>query len=370
MLTEQEKIRYHRQMILPNVGKTGQRQLKKARVLCVGAGGLGSPLLLYLAAAGVGTLGIVDHDVVDVSNLHRQILYGMQDVGSTKANIAKKNLVNINPHIEILTYEEKLHQHNALNILQSYDIIADCTDNFTSRYLINDACFHLKKPNVAASIYQFEGQLSIFTTDKGPCYRCLYPEPPPLNLIPSCAEAGVFGVLPGLMGTLQANEILKWILQIGEMLVGRLLTVDALNLTFREYDIQKNHQCVLCYHAQSFHQLNYQTGNLCMADVKEISLEEMENLRQDGVDFTLLDVREPQEFAANNMGGQLIPIGDLPKRLDELEKDKLTIVHCKSGGRSKRAVAFLMSEGFTDVRNLTGGMTAWQKAQENQNNAG
>lgn len=355
-------LRYHRQELL--IDKCGQQKLKNARVLCVGAGGLGSPLLLYLAGAGVGTIGIVDHDTVELSNLHRQIIFSMQDLGLKKGIAAKNKMLHLNPEITVDVFLDKLSLQNAHQIIANYDIIADCTDNFATRYVINDACFYLKKPNVSASIFHFEGQCSVFTALEGPCYRCLYPEISAINVLPNCAESGVLGVLPGLLGTIQATEILKIILGLGDTLIGRLLTVDAMNMQFREYQIKRDRYCVLC--GENSKSLSYPKEVLCMSEtIPEISVTELAEWQKEGRDFLLLDVREPSEYAECEMGGTLIPIGELPNRLNELNPAKQTVVHCRGGGRSKRAAALLKEAGFQDVRNLTGGITAWVKAQEN-----
>lgn len=349
------ETRYKRHILLPDVGVSGQQKLSSAKVICIGAGGLGSPVLLYLAAAGVGTLGIVDDDVVDVSNLQRQIIYSEQDLGSKKVHCAKRHLISQNSSTQIHTYEQKLTQQNAMSLLEDYDIAVDCTDNFTSHYLINDICFKSKKPLVAASIHQFEGQCSVFSTPDGPCYRCLYPSKP--SDIPSCQEAGVLGVLPGLLGTLQATEVIKLILGIGQSLKGRLLTVNALTMQFREFILEKNPECVLCHNNPS---LSYFQESRCM-QIEEVTVNELLELQEQKKDLLVLDVREPSEYETDNINGKLIPLGQLADRLDELDRDQLIIVHCKTGGRSSRAVAYLMSEGFKNVKNLKGGITAWRE---------
>jgi len=360
-----EKTRYARQQLLPDIGELGQMHLRNARVLCIGAGGLGSPLLLYLAAAGVGTIGIVDHDIVELSNLHRQIIFNSEDVGTKKVSAAKNRIHALNPHIEVLSYEDKISRANAESIIASFDIIADGTDNFNARYIINDACFRLKKPNVSASIFQFEGQCSIFTDDNGPCYRCLYPDMPSSQWMPNCAESGVLGVLPGILGTIQATEVLKWILKIGNSLKNRLLTVDAREMQFREFQIEKNPHCILCGENASRENLIdslIDREEQCMnAVIPEISIQELKALQDKGEEFVLLDVREPSEYAECEMGGKLIPIGELAARVSELDPTKKTIVHCRGGGRSKRGVEILKNAGFHDARNLTGGITAWLK---------
>lgn len=341
--------------MLPEVGVSGQQKLSSAKVICVGAGGLGSPVLLYLAAAGVGTLGIVDDDVVDISNLQRQIIYRERDLGHKKVHCAKRHLTSQNASTQIHTYDQKLTQQNAISLLNDYDIVVDCTDNFTTHYLINDVCCHLRKPLVAASIHQFEGQCSVFSTPGGPCYRCFYPSIP--DSIPSCQEAGVLGVLPGLLGTIQATEVIKLILDIGQSLKGRLLTVNALTMQFREFILEKNPECILCHNHPS---LSYFQESRCM-QIEEVTVNELLELQAQKKDLLVLDVRESSEYEADNMNGKLIPLGQLPDRLDELDRDQLIIVHCKSGGRSSRAVAYLMGEGFKNVKNLKGGITAWRE---------
>jgi len=366
MMNNEELQRYNRHFSLPNVGVEGQQRLRAAKVLCVGAGGLGSPLLLYLAAAGIGTLGIIDDDVIDTSNLQRQILYATADVGQKKTLCAKTKLQALNPHINIVTYDERLTVVNALEIISKYDIIADGSDNFATRYLVNDACFHLKKPNVYASIFQFEGQCSIFSAPNGPCYRCLYDTPPPAGLVPNCAEGGVFGILPGLLGTLQATEVLKLILGIGDPLIGRLLTVDALTMRFGEFTLQRNPDCRLCTHQQPF-TLNNNIGVCQMnttpsaSSISAISVKELAELKKNNANFVLLDVREPYEYDICHINGKLIPLGELPQRLTELDKNSSIIIHCRSGGRSATACMLLQAAGFKDVRNLTGGILAWAK---------
>ena len=358
MMSEHEKIRYSRQMVLPEMGEAGQKKLKNARILCIGAGGLGAPALFYLAAAGVGTIGIMDDEVVELSNLQRQILYSTDEIGQKKGVVAGKRLLALNPHININVYDEKLTIENAAARIYNYDMVLDCSDNFATRYLLNDVAYHLKKPLISASISQFKGQCSFFIAEEGPCYRCLYPSPPPKELIPDCFAGGVFGVMAGLLGTLQAMESIKYILNVGQSLVGRLLTIDALDLQFREYQLTRNPDCELCHHQTSFQTLSHFKENFCM-QVEEITVEEVKSLQKQGEKFLILDVREPAEYDQANMGGKLIPIGQLPDRLDELDKDQLIVVHCKSGGRSRRAVELMMGAGFKNVKNLKGGITAW-----------
>lgn len=351
--------RYSRHFSLPMIGKEGQQKLTKARVLCIGAGGLGSPVLQYLAAAGIGTLGIVDDDRVELSNLQRQVIYTEADLGLKKVDCAKARLQAVNSAIIIETYLEKLTVSNAFSLLESYDIVVDCTDNFAARYLINDVACQLKKPHVSASVYQFEGQCSVFTAEHGPCYRCLYPEPP--LFAQNCAEGGVLGAVCGLLGTIQAIEVIKLILNIGQPLVGRLLTLDALTLQMREYTLKRNPDCVTCQGKTSFiHLPRYQETCMQEKTVPEITVSEVLALRDQKADFLILDVREPAEYEAANIGGKLIPLAQLPERIGELDRNQLIVVHCRSGGRSRKAVEFLMSEGFTQVKNLKGGITAWQ----------
>lgn len=367
-MNQDEILRYSRHFSLPNVGSQGQLKLKNAKVLCIGAGGLGSPLLLYLAAAGIGTLGIVDDDRVDDSNLQRQVLYSTADVGQKKVLAAKARLEALNPHITIVTHDTRLTAGNALEIINQYDIVADGTDNFATRYLVNDACWHLKKPNVYASIFQFEGQCSIFSAPDGPCYRCLYDAPPPAGLVPNCAEGGVFGVLPGLLGSLQATEVLKLILGIGDPLIGRLLVVDSLTMRFREFALQPDPDCPLCAHQQAFASLPNHDMVACQlsdpqpASIVAINAHELDLLLKNNTpNLFILDVRETYEYEICNIAGKLIPLGELPQRLNELDRNASIVIHCKSGGRSTRACLLLQEAGFKDVRNLTGGILAWAK---------
>jgi adenylyltransferase/sulfurtransferase len=352
---------------MPEVGMEGQQKLKAARVLCVGAGGLGSPLALYLAAAGVGTLGLVDFDVVDLTNLQRQIIHTTNDVGRPKLDSAAEKLVAINPFIQVRKFETKLTSANALDIIRQFDIVADGTDNFPTRYLVNDACVLTGKPNVYASIFRFEGQASVFAAERGPCYRCLYPEPPPPGLVPSCAEGGVLGILPGLLGVIQATEVIKLILGSGEPLIGRLLLVDALAMRFRELRLRKNPECPVCGANPTIHELiDYQEfcgirgeETPASSDVPEICPEELKAKLDAGDDVFLLDVREPHEYQICNLGGHVIPPGELPARLNELDPSREIVAYCRSGARSARAVALLRQAGFTKVKNLAGGILAW-----------
>ncbi|OGT34924.1 MAG: hypothetical protein A3F11_06100 [Gammaproteobacteria bacterium RIFCSPHIGHO2_12_FULL_37_14] len=351
---------YARQMNLSEIGMTGQYKLKQARVGCVGAGGLGSAVMMYLAAAGVGTIGIIDDDCVDISNLHRQLLYTYADSGCKKTLVAKARLQQLNPAIEIITHDVRLNTANALAILNQYDLIVDGSDNFTTRYVVNDACFSLNKAHIYASISQFAGQCATFVPKKGPCFRCLFAIPPPIDLIPNCAQGGVIGALPGILGTLQAMEVIKLILSIGQPLIGRLLLFDGLSLQFRELTISPNPECKVCRYEQLFSDLSYADKPVCAVDSPEISVYELQRLKQENIDFLLLDVREPMEYEIGNLqGGQLIPLNHLPHRLAELDRKKFTIVYCQSGQRSKRAVELLIQHDFVNVRSLQGGMKAW-----------
>ena len=370
-LTPEEVRRYSRHLIMPEVGMPGQKKMKAARVLLIGAGGLGSPLGLYLAAAGVGTLGIVDFDVVDVSNLQRQVLHGTKDVGRPKLESARERIEDLNPNVRVVPHETRLTSENALEILRDYDIVVDGTDNFPTRYLVNDACVLLGKPNVYGSIFRFEGQASVFWAAEGPCYRCLYPEPPPPGLVPSCAEGGVLGVLPGLIGAIQATETIKLILGRGRPLVGRLLLVDALKTRFREVRLRKDPECPVCGERPTVRELiDYQAFcGLPQAEeearreagaVPEIGPTELRRWLDDGRDVQVLDVRERYEWDISHLeGAQLIPLGSLPERMNELDSAREYVVHCRTGGRSARAVSLLRDAGFRKVWNLEGGINAW-----------
>ena len=366
-LNNDEILRYSRHLIMPEVGMEGQQRLKAARVLCIGAGGLGSPLALYLGAAGVGTLGIVDFDVVDYTNLQRQIIHSTADVGRKKLESAAEKLKAINPFLNIRTFETKLTSDNALELFRDFDIIADGTDNFPTRYLVNDACVLSGKPNVYGSIFRFEGQASVFAAEEGPCYRCLYPEPPPPGLVPSCAEGGVLGILPGLVGVIQATEVIKLILGTGEPLIGRLLLVDALGMKFRELKLRKNPDCPACGKHRTITKL-IDYNQFCgirgeekpvEAGIPEIQVDELKRRLDAGEDLFVLDVREPHEYQICNIGGYLIPLNDLPKRVNELDSSREIVAHCKMGGRSAKAVQFLRQAGFQKVSNLKGGILAW-----------
>ncbi len=368
-LSNEEVLRYSRHLIMPEVGMEGQEKLKAARVLCIGTGGLGSPLALYLAAAGVGTLGLVDFDVVDFSNLQRQVIHFTTDVGRPKLKSAAEKIAAINPFVNVKTFETRLTSENALKIFEGFDIIVDGTDNFPTRFLVNDACVFTGKPNVYGSIFRFEGQASVFAAKDGPCYRCLYPEPPPPGLVPSCAEGGVLGILPGLVGLIQATEAIKLILGQGQPLIGRLLLVDALGMKFRELKLRKNPDCVVCGRNPSVTKLiDYEEFCGLRGQEKpvstnsfEISVEELKRRLDAKEDVFILDVREPHEYQICNLSGHLIPLNDLPKRINELDPDQEMVVHCKMGGRSAKAVEFLHKSGFTKAKNLTGGILAWSE---------
>jgi adenylyltransferase/sulfurtransferase len=384
-LSNEEISRYSRHLILPEVGMEGQQKLKAAKVLCVGTGGLGAPLALYLAAAGVGTLGLIDFDVVDESNLQRQIVHRQSTVGALKVDSAEQTLKDLNRNVNIVKHNTMLTSANALELFKDYDIIADGTDNFQTRYLVNDACVLTGKPNAYGSIFRFEGQASVFATEEGPCYRCLYPEPPPPGLVPSCAEGGVLGILPGLVGTIQATEVIKLILGIGEPLIGRLLLVDALGMNFRTLKLRKNPECPMCGTHEIKELIDYdqfcgvpkrdetaaplevsahaavdQNANV-VDGIPQLSVEQLKAELDAGRKPFILDVREPHEYQIVNLGAPLIPLGQLPARLNEIPvpKDEEIIVHCRSGARSQKASLELKAAGFTNVKNLAGGILAW-----------
>jgi len=370
-LTNAEIERYSRHLILPEVGIDGQRRLKGARVLCVGAGGLGSPAALYLAAAGIGTLGLIDFDAVDVSNLQRQIIHGTPDIGRSKLASARARLSALNPEIRIETHETKLSSANALALFKEYDVILDGTDNFATRYLVNDACVILRKPNAYGSIFRFEGQASVFATTEGPCYRCLFPEPPPPGLVPSCAEGGVLGVLPGVIGTIQATETIKLILGAPGTLIGRLLLYDAWSMRFRELKVRRDPECPVCGDRPSIRELiDYEqfcgvtpqagVSASASAGVEETTVEQLKARLDAGLPTFVLDVREPHEYQICRIPNSiLIPLGQLGTRLSELPNDgREIVVHCKMGGRSAKAVKLLKDQGV-DAKNLTGGVLAW-----------
>ena len=383
-LSNDEIARYSRHLILPEVGMEGQQKLKAAKVLCVGTGGLGAPLAMYLAAAGVGTIGLVDFDTVDASNLQRQIIHSTATVGKLKVDSAEIMLNGLNPHLNVIKHNTMLTSANALEILKDYDVIADGTDNFQTRYLVNDACVLLGKPNAYASIYRFEGQASIFGAPLGPCYRCLYPEPPPPGLVPSCAEGGVLGILPGLLGVIQATETIKLILGIGEPLIGRLLLVDALGMSFRTLKLRKNPDCPVCGTDPTVTELiDYnqfcgiappsEAGPLEVArdkavddhpivdGIPQISVQELKRKLDAKEDVFVLDVREPHEYLIANLGAPQIPVGEVERRVGELaaQKNREVVVHCRSGARSQKAALILKQAGFSNVSNLAGGILAW-----------
>jgi adenylyltransferase/sulfurtransferase len=368
-LSKDEILRYSRHLIMPEVGMEGQLKLKKARVLCIGAGGLGSPLALYLAAAGVGRLGIVDFDVVDFTNLQRQVIHGTADVGKPKLVSARETLREINPNVEVVGYQTRLTSENALDLFQDFDIIVDGTDNFPTRYLVNDACVLLGKPNVYGSIFRFEGQVSVFDARKGPCYRCLYSEPPPPGLVPSCAEGGVLGVLPGIVGCIQAMEAIKLIIGQGQPLIGRLLVFDALNIKFRELKLRKNPECPVCgrhptitrlIDYEQFCGIRGEEHTPVMTGIPEITPREVKKMMDTKQPFVLIDVREPHEFQICRLpGSTLIPLGEFPKWMHELDSAQEIVVHCRSGQRSARAVELLIKAGFRKIHNLKGGILAW-----------
>jgi adenylyltransferase/sulfurtransferase len=369
-LSKDEILRYSRHLIMPEVGMEGQVKLKAAKVLLVGAGGLGSPLGLYLAAAGIGRIGLVDFDVVDYTNLQRQVIHGTSDVGRKKLDSASDRMLEINPHIRIDRHELPLNSENALDILKEYEIIVDGTDNFPTRYLVNDACVLLGKPNVYGSIFRFEGQATVFAYEGGPCYRCLYPEPPPPGLVPSCAEGGVLGILPGTVGLIQATETVKLILGIGEPLVGRLLLYDALGMRFRELKLRKNPECPACGTHRTITKLidyqefcgipHHEPAPAAGSSEWEIDPVEVKSKMERGDRFVLIDVREPHEYQICRIpNARLIPLGELPKRVHELDSAEEIVAHCKSGMRSGKAVDFLKTAGFRKVKNLKGGILAW-----------
>ncbi len=383
-LTNDEIARYSRHLILPEVGYEGQQKLKAAKVLCVGTGGLGAPMALYLAAAGVGTIGLIDFDTVDASNLQRQIIHSTATVGMLKVDSAEIMLKGLNPHLNVVKYNTMLTSANALEIFKDFDVIADGTDNFQTRYLVNDACVLTGKPNAYGSIFRFEGQASVFATEEGPCYRCLYPEPPPPGLVPSCAEGGVLGILPGLVGVIQATEVIKLILGIGEPLIGRLLLVDALGMNFRTLKLRKNPECPACgtnptvtelIDYDQFCGIAKPTGvgplevahdaavaNAAVVDgIPQISVKTLKQKLDAKEEVFVLDVREPHEYPIANLGAPLIPVGSLAGRLSEIaaQKDREVVVHCRSGARSQKAALVLKEAGFTKVSNLTGGILAW-----------
>jgi adenylyltransferase/sulfurtransferase len=366
-LSKDEILRYSRHLILPEVGMEGQLKLKQAKVLLVGTGGLGAPLALYLTAAGIGRIGLVDFDVVDFTNLQRQVIHGTKDVGKKKIDSAIESMNDINPFVQVDRHETALSSENAFEIFKDYDYVVDGTDNFPTRYLVNDACVLLKKPNVYGSIFRFEGQATVFATEGGPCYRCLYPEPPPPGLVPSCAEGGVLGILPGIIGLIQATETVKLILGIGQPLIGRLMLYDALGMKFRELKLRRNPECPICGDNRTIHELiDYE--QFCgipqhepeVPVLTDIDPTEVKAKQDRGDQFILVDVREPHEYQiARIPGSVLMPLGEVGKRLGELDPNAEIVMHCKMGGRSAKAVDLLKQNGFTKVRNMTGGITAW-----------
>ncbi len=368
-LSPQELQRYNRHIILPEVGLDGQQKLKESSVLLIGAGGLGSPLAMYLAAAGVGRIGIVDFDVVDESNLQRQIIHGQSTIAKPKLESAKARMLDINPHIQIDSYAEPLLSENALRVFEGYQALADGTDNFPTRYLVNDACVLSNKPYVYGSIFRFEGQVSVFHYKGGPCYRCLYSEPPPPGLVPSCAEGGVFGVLPGVIGCMQATEVLKILLDIGDVVSERLIIFDALHMKFRQLKLRRNKDCLICgdhpsikelIDYQAFCGMKHEEENMKQ---HEISVHALDDALQNNAKIQILDVREVYEAEISKIEGSiLVPLAELEERYHELDRNAEWVVHCKMGGRSAKAVEFLRSKGFQNIKNLTGGINAY--AQE------
>jgi len=366
-LTSDERARYSRHALLPEFGEAGQERLKAGRVLIVGAGGLGSPAALYLAAAGVGTLGLVDFDEVDLTNLQRQVLYGTSDVGKSKLDVAAARLHDINPHVTVNLHRERFSASNAAELVAAHDVILDGTDNFSARYLVNDACVMGGRPNVYGSVFRFEGQAAVFAAAGGPCYRCLHPDPPPDGLIPSCAEGGVLGVLPGVIGTIQATEAIKLLTGVGEPLIGKLLLYDALRTRFRQITLPRDSNCPVCGDAPTIRTLaEYDVTCAPGTDAAQgepMTVDELQEWRQAGKPHVLVDVREPSEHAASSIDGStLIPLRQLQSRLKDLPKDRPIVVHCQSGGRSAIAVAMLKVQGF-DAHNLSGGIKAWNRRQ-------
>ncbi len=362
MLTDSERSRYARHLVLPEIGEAGQRKLRSASVFIVGAGGLGSPVAMYLAAAGVGRIGLADFDRVDSSNLQRQILYGESSVGKRKLDAARERLSDLNPHVRVETFNEALTSRNALQLLEPYDVVVDGTDNFPTRYLVNDACALLGKPNIYGSVYRFEGQASVFDARRGPCYRCLYPEPPPAHLVPSCAEGGVLGVLPGIIGTIQAAEAIKLIADVGEPLIGRLLMFDALAMSFRTVRLAKNAECRLCGPKRTIRELIDYEEFCNPVNELDITASELSERISRGDKMVLVDVREPHEWDGGHLELAMhIPLQQVPARANEIPADEEIVMICRSGGRSARAQQVLMSNGYKKVKNLVGGMLGWKK---------
>jgi adenylyltransferase/sulfurtransferase len=365
-LTPDELRRYARHLAIPEFGVEAQKKLKEARVLCIGAGGLGSPVTMYLAAAGVGCLGLIDPDTVEISNLQRQLLFGQSDIGRPKCEAAKDRLLEINPHLQIHLYRELFSSANAMGIAADYDLIIDGTDNFPTRYLSNDVAVWLKKPNVYGSILRFEGQVGVFAPHLGaPCYRCMAPQPPAPGLVPSCAEGGVLGVLPGIVGSMQALEAIKLIAGIGQPLLGKLLHVDTLGMRFRTFTLRRDPECPVCGDSPTITEpIDYQgfCGMTPPPNVPSITVQELQQMRENGEDHFLLDVREPDEYqTARIEGSTLIPLGQVTERANEIPRDRKVVVHCKGGGRSAKAVETLQGLGITNVWNVTGGINAWSK---------
>jgi sulfur-carrier protein adenylyltransferase/sulfurtransferase len=363
-LTDDERIRYSRHLIMPEVGADGQRRLKDVRVLCIGAGGLGSPVTLYLAAAGIGTIGLVDFDTVDLSNLQRQVLHGTKDVGRSKLESARDRLLDLNPKIDVELHEARFTSANAIELVEAYDIVIDGCDNFPTRYLSSDVCVWTRKPNIYGSVFRFEGQATVFAPHLGgPCYRCLFPEPPDPGSIPNCAEAGVLGVLPGVIGLIQAIEAIKLILGAGQSLVGRLLHFDALKMKFRELNLRRDPQCPVCGENPSiFHPIDYEMfcGTRIDDEIPTISVRELKSKMDAREPFQLIDVREVFEHEIARIdGAKLIPLREIPARVGELSSDEQIIIHCHSGKRSAEAVRLLRERGFRQVYNLGGGIDAW-----------
>ncbi|MFN8267748.1 MAG: molybdopterin-synthase adenylyltransferase MoeB [Chitinophagales bacterium] len=366
-LSPEELERYSRHIRIPEFNREGQEKLKAAKVLVVGAGGLGSPLLLYLAAAGVGTIGIVDFDTVELSNLQRQVLFSVDDVGKAKTAAAKAHLLRLNPYINIITYEEPLSSRNAMQIVKNYDVVADGTDNFPTRYLVNDACVFAGIPNVYASIHRFVGQVAVFNYNNGPNYRDVFPEPPPPGTVPSCAEGGVLGVLPGIIGSMQANEVIKICTGIGEPLSGRLFTFDALHFTTQLFKINKDPNNPITGVQPTITALidynQFCSGNegTATATIREITVQELKQMQDNAADFQLIDVREPEEYKTANLGGTLIPVSKIGEHLNQIARDKKVIIHCKSGARSLQAIRQLQAKGFSNIYQLKGGILAYAK---------
>lgn len=377
-LSNQEITRYSRHLIMPEVGLEGQKKLKNSRVLCIGAGGLGSPLSLYLAAAGVGTLGILDFDVVDFSNLQRQVLHSEKTVGEPKVESAKNRLLELNSDINVVTYDQRLDSSNAMDVMKDYDVVVDGTDNFATRYLTNDACVFLGIPNVYGSIFRFEGQVSVFDAKRGPCYRCLYPEPPPPGLVPSCAEGGVLGILPGVVGTIQASEVVKLVIGEGAPLAGRLLFLDVLEMEPRILKLKKDPECPVCGENPSITELvDYEAfcgigrgereAEVEKPKIEEITVEEFSSIRESDGEVVLVDVREPHEYEICSIeGSKLIPLGELKDRTGELDPEDDIVVHCHHGRRSMRAATFLAEQGFGKVKNLKGGIDEWAEKLDSE----